>query len=91
MAAVGNARPNSKNKQTTKEGESEETCSYEGKGGRTALVGDGIGFRRSELLRYLTLEVLLLLLDHHELFSQRDDRVTRGLLGIAPAGKVAHE
>lgn len=67
-------------------------CSYEeGKGVRTGLVGDGIGFRRGEVLRYLTLKVLLLLLDHHELFSQRDNRVARSLLGIAPTGKVAHE
>ena len=49
-------------------------------GVRTVLVGDGIGFRRREVLRYLALKVLLLLLDHHELFSQRDDRVARSLL-----------
>lgn len=58
---------------------------------RTVLVGDGIGFCRREVLRYLPLKVLLLLLDHHELFSQRDNGVARGLLGIAPAGEVAHE
>jgi len=58
---------------------------------RTVLVGDGIGLRRREVLRYLTLQVLLLLLDHHELFSQRDNRVARSLLGVSLAGKVAHE
>ena len=58
---------------------------------RTVLVGNGIGFRRREVLRYLTLKVLLLLLDHHELFSQRDNRVARSLLRVALPGKVAHE
>jgi hypothetical protein len=67
------------------------SCTKGGKGRRTVLVGDGIGLRRREVLRYLTLQVLLLLLDRHELFSQQDDRVARRLLGVSPAGKVAHE
>lgn len=67
---------------------------WDGKGGgrvRTVLVGDSIGLCRREILRYLTLKVLLLLLDHHELFSQQDNGVARALLGIAPASEVAHE
>ena len=59
--------------------------------GRTVLVGNSIGFCRREILCYLTLEVLLFLLDHHELFAQRDDCISCGLLGIAPSGEVAHE
>lgn len=62
-----------------------------GRRGRTVLVGDGIGFCRREILCYLTMKVLLLLLDHHELLAQRDDCISCGLLGIAPSGEVAHE
>jgi hypothetical protein len=58
---------------------------------RTVLVGDGIGFRRRKVLCYLSLKVLLLLLDHHELLAQGDDCIACGLLGIASSGEVAHK
>ena len=47
----------------------------EGEGKRTGLVGDGIGFCRREVLGDLSLEVFLFLLDRHELFAERDNRI----------------
>lgn len=58
---------------------------------RTGLVGDGIGFCRREVLCYLSLKMLLLLLDHHELLAQRDNCIARCLLGITSSGEVAHK
>ena len=63
----------------TKEGREESVCVrrrnllveryFVGGKWRTGLVGDCIGFCSREVLRYLTLQVLLLLLDNQELLS----------------------